>query len=657
MAVTSFEIRRRGPYRDSSVFGDVGAYERVDGVVRFAVDPGNERNQAIVDLALAPRHAGGLVHFDADFCILQPADPASGNGSLLFDVSNRGGKPAATLFNSAVPAMTISEAIEPGNGFLFRQGWTVAWCGWQWDVPRIPGLLGLTAPEALEGGRPIRGQVCVEIVRNTPARAVRLCDGLGLAEFLTYPAADPNERDARLTVQEWPDGPRTEVARERWRFAREVEGKPVPDADWLWLDTGFEPGKTYDLFYTTSRCPVAGTGLLAVRDFASALRYGADRPTGDRIQRTHAFGISQSGRFLRTFLHHGLNADEQGRPAFDGVIAHVAGGRRGEFNHRYAQPSVEVTAGFGHRPPYSEEEGLLDHQRAAGCMPKVMYTNSSSEYWRGDASLVHISPDGERDLAVPDDVRVYLLAGTQHGAGAWPLLSQSPLPDSPTPQNWMNAVDYRPLLRAALVNLDRWVADGTGPPASAYPRIADGTAVTREQALSAAATIPGLSRPDPARMRRVFAVDLGPQASKGVGRWPATLGAEAVALVPAVDGDGNEVCGVRLPDVAVPVATHTGWNARHPSIGSPEQLVRYVGSTVPFAPDKAARQASGDPRPSLAERYASRDEYERRVREATHALVSARHLLDEDVERVVKAALVKFDGVAAGIPARPGGGG
>ena len=658
MAVVGFDVHSRRPYFDERSFGDGGLYERVDGVVRFAVDPAHAANREITDMDRAAPDAAGMVSFDADFCILQPIDPGRANGRLLFDVSNRGGKPAMALFNSFPPPLEPTDEIGAGNGFLMRHGWTVAWCGWQWDVPRgSVGMLGIDVPMALEDRKPIPGQICVEITRNTPAASVRLCDELGLAPFKTYPAADVNEASARMTVQDWPDGPRTDIARDRWRFARDEGGQAVSDDECAWLDGGFEPAKVYDIFYTTRLSPVVGAGLLAVRDFTAALRFGDDgSPSGARIQRAYGFGISQSGRFLRTFLYHGLNIDERGRQVFDGLIPHVAGGRRGEFNHRYAQPSVEVTPGFGHLPPWADEGeggGLLDNLRHGGGVPKVLYTNSSAEYWRGDAGLVHISPDGTRDLSLPTDVRAYLLAGAQHGPGIWPLMSRIPIPNGAVAEHWINAVDYRPLLRAALTNLDLWVSDGVEPPPSAVPSVAASTVLTRKEALEKNGRIPGISLVDADKLRTIQELDLGPRQAERVGRWPAVAGRPMAAMVAAVDGDGNEAAGIRLPDLAVPVATYTAWNPRHASMGGEGQAVRYMGSTFPFAATREERAATGDPRPSMAERFAGRDDYEARVRAAAEESVASRHLLAEDVEGVVKGALAKYDTFVTGVPVRP----
>lgn len=648
MAVTEPEIHGRRPYEGGRAFAAAGPYERLDGTIHFAVDPAHPANRAIVDLDRAPRDATGRVRFRADFCLLQPSDPARGNRRLLFEVLNRGRKLAPRHLNHAPPAAP-SARIDPGDGFLLRHGWTLAWCGWQWDVVRDEALMGLEAPEALDPatGRPCTGEVLCHFQPNAPGRDHLLADRV----HQPYPAADVADPDAVLTARDWPDGPATVIPRKRWRFARDDGGRPVPADTHVWLEDGFAPGRVYEVRYRTRRCPVVGTGLLAVRDCVSFLRHGdaaAGNPCAGRLDHAYGFGMSQSGRFLRHFLSLGLNLDEAGRLVFDGVIPHVAGARRGEFNHRFAQPSVQATPGFGHLPPFAadpttgEDAGLLDRQRAVGGVPKIMLINTSAEYWRGDCSLIHADPAGARDVEPPPEVRIYHFAGTQHGPGVVPLESVSGN-DGARGAHGFNAVDYVPLLRAALVNLDRWVAAGEEPPPSAFPRLADGTAARAPDVLAAYRAVPGATLPDPDLLPGLRRYDLGPDAARGVGRYPAEPGARYATYVPAVDADGNEVAGLRPPDVAVPLATYTGWNPRHPETGGPGQIINMQGSTFPFAATAEERTRTGDPRPAIAERYRGRADYLARVRAAADALVARRYLLAEDVEVVLQLAAERYD--------------
>ncbi|MGH2369792.1 MAG: alpha/beta hydrolase domain-containing protein, partial [Chloroflexota bacterium] len=309
MVVTQVQIRQRAPYAAGEPFGPAGPYERLDGIVHFAVAPAHRANAGIVDLDQAPVDSERRVRFSADFCLLQPVDPQRGNGRLLLDIPNRGRKVAVRTFNRARPDPSPAEAIDPGDGFLFRHGWTVATCGWQWDVPRSPALLGLEAPVAQGHGAPLQGQVVVEFQPNAPCRDQLLANRV----HHPYPIVDVDDPEAVLTVREWMDGPRSTIARHRWRFARDRQGEPQPDDSYVWLDDGFMPGRLYEVIYRTRLCLVVGAGLLAVRDCAAWLRYGtggtgeAGNPCAGRIATAYGFGVSQTGRFLRHFLYLGLN--------------------------------------------------------------------------------------------------------------------------------------------------------------------------------------------------------------------------------------------------------------------------------------------------------------------------------------------------------------
>lgn len=661
MAVMRLEVRARGAYADGEAFGAAGAYERIDGTIHFAVDPAHPANALIVDLDKAARDDAGKVRFSADFCLLQPVDATKANRRLLFEVLNRGRKLVPRMLNHAAPTATPTEAIDPGDGFLLRQGWALAWCGWQWDTIKSAALMGLDAPEALEqtadsgqrvaGGKPIQGQILLQFQPNERSYNHLLADRI----HQPYPAADVNDADAVLTVRDWPDGPRTTIPRDQWRFARGGK-EPAPDDTTIWLSSEFKPGKVYEIVYRTRRCPVVGAGLLAVRDCVSFLRYSdaADNPCAGRIEQTYGFGMSQSGRFLRHFLYLGLNVDEAGRHVFDGVNIHVAGARRGEFNHRFAQPSQQHIPSFGHLMPFTDDDqtdpltgqtdGLLRRQRALGGVPKVITTNTSAEYWRGDCSLIHTDLEGTRDVEPPEDARIYLFASTQHGLGSVPLVDT----DANTGARGIhgfNAVDYAPLLRAVLVNLDHWVTDGTSPPPSVFPRLADGTAISGATVFTAYRGIPGAAWPDPELLPTIRRLDLGPDAAHGIGHFPAVPGERYPNYVSAVDADGNEIGGVRMPDVAVPVATYTGWNPRHPATGGEGQIIPMEGSTFSFATTAEERQRTDDPRPSLAERYADRADYLARVRTAAEELVAGRYLLAEDVPLALAIAAERYDDV------------
>lgn len=660
MSVTHLEILDRCPYENGRSFGEVGPYERIDAIAHYAVDPVHAANQGIVDLALAERDDEGRVWFSGDMTLLMPRQPEKGNRALIMHVPNRGGRQLSRL-NLYPRESPVSAAVEPGDGFLFEHGWTVGWAAWQWDVPRSPERMriGLEAPEVPLAARQPDGRMQLRLQIFRSASSLPLTDQhVGPhGDHRLIRSAHVNDAEATLLVRHGPYGEARTIARDHWRFARAVDGQAVEDNGHIWLDGGFEAGLTYDVLYTPLNCPVVGAGLLATRDLASYLRYDEGAPTAGAINHTIAEGQSQCGRFLRTFLHLGLNNDEADRPVFDGVLAHIAGGRRGEFNNRHGQPSVQPTPLFGHLFPFADDPqtdpltgrtgGLLDRQRQNGGAPKIFYTDTSSEYWRGDASLAHTDLASGGDCELPGEVRRYLFSSTQHGAGEVPLTNQTVFGGVGTAP--VNIVDYRPLYRAALANLLAWVADGTEPPASAYPQAATSTRGTRRDVMATLAAIPGLALPDADVLTTMYPLHLGEFADSGIATPPAKVGPMAYPdWVSSVDANGNEAAGIAMPDITVPVATHTGFNPRHPDIGGPGEMLEYIGSTVPFARTSEERSATNDPRPSLAERYASRDDYLAQVRQAAHTLVEQRYLLAQDVDVCLEIGAERYDACVAG---------
>ena len=649
MSLTNFEIMSCGPYAGGRSFGAVGAYQQVDGTAHFAVDPLHPANAHICDLKLAPRNAAGLVEFTCDLSLVLPVDAARANGRCIVELPNRGRRRVVAMMNCAPPDAPVGPQAHPGDGFLFARGYTVASIGWQWDVYPSPELLGLTAPSALSGSNPVGGETMVEIRPNEHGTTRLLADRV----HRPLPAAAGGQFEARLLVRDWEDGEDSLIPRSRWRFARETPtGAVEPSAEHVWLEGGFEPGRIYQLVYETDRAPVAGLGLVAARDVAAFLRTSSStNPCSNAFRALILYGISQTGRMQRHFLSLGLNRCEDGSRAYDGFHVHIAGARRGAFNHRFAQPSNQTTPLWGHVFPFADVAtsdpltgstgGLLDRLSAAGDLPKIIVTDSAAEYWRGDAALAHIDTTGRQDLAQHPSTRRYVFAGAQHTPG---YLGQSRTnPGTGTIARYpLNVLDYLPLHRAALINLDCWITEGIDPPPSRHPRISDGTAVQRGEVLATFRHLPDFKPPDPERLPFVRTVDMGGDEATGVGRYPPREGAFYPALVSAVDGDGNETAGIRMPDIAVPVGTYAGWNPRDPVTGSPEQIVPMNGLTLWFAPDAAARAARGDPRRSLAERYRDEADYVTKVRAAALRLAAERYLLEEDVNKSVEAAITRY---------------
>ena len=645
------ELRERSDVLDGRAWGEAGPYERMAGRAFFEVEPDLPANRIIADIALAPRNARGRVEFSADLYILKPRDPRQGNGTLLVEISNRGNKYLLRQFNFARPSNDPRTAEHLGDGYLLEEGYTLVWVGWQFDVPDQPDLLRLFAPAARGAWGPITGLVRSEYVPDRPVREFSLGD----RTMIAYPAADPDDPQATLTVRDRVEAPRKVIPRSEWRFAREEFGKLVPDPTRVWMKAGFQPGKIYEVVYRAKDPVVAGLGPAAVRDLVSYLKYG-DAPQwallSDQkrfLKRAIGIGTSQSGRFLRTFLYYGFNQDERGRQVFDGIIAHVAGGGRGSFNHRFAQPSRD-----GHPfmnqfyptdiypfadveledPETGLREGLLSRASQAGVVPKIFYTNSSYEYYGRAASLTHTTLDAKADVDPPPTTRIYLLAGTQHSPAAFP-------PGRMGTQNPVNPNDYRWPMRALLGAMQRWVTEGVEPPPSRYPRIGRGELVPLSGLRFP--RLPGVTLP--VRIRKAWRLDYGPEfRSAGIIAFePPRIGKEFPVLVPQVDEDGNEVAGIRVPEVAVPLATYTGWNLRAPEIGAPDELYSMAGSWLPFARTRAERQQRGDPRRSIEERYRSRDDYLARVNECARELAREGYLLERDIPRIVEEAARRWD--------------
>jgi hypothetical protein len=414
-----------------------------------------------------------------------------------------------------------------------------------------------------------------------------------------------------MYVRDGVDAARTIVPRSAWQFS---------DPTHVNMPEGFAPGRIYEIVYRAKDPVIAGLGFASVRDFVSFLKYGgASQALGNerrRVQRSIGFGISQDGRFLRTMLYEGFNADEQGLPVFDGVWAHVGGAGRGSFNERFAQPSRD-----GHPymnvfypvdiPPFGVD-ALLAKERQSHTVPKLFLSNGSYEYWGRCASLIHTTEDGLRDVTPPAGTRIFFFAGSQHGPGRIP-------PPAMSTQNLPDTVDYRCSMRALLLAMQRWIAEDKEPPISEIPLIKDGELVLPSRL--AFPSIPGVSVPQHKReaYRLNFSVE------------PPEAGPAYPSLVPQVNPDGNETAGIQMPEVAVPLGTYTGWNLRRASIGADDEMFSMVGSFIPFAKTKTERMSKHDPRRSIEERYANEEIYLDRIMAASKQLVKRGFLLEDDM--------------------------
>jgi hypothetical protein len=630
-------VDRREPIGGGIAFGAGGAYERVTGRIYFAFDPANPHDRQIVDLALAPRNAAGEVEAWSEFVMLVPRDPTRRIGVTIVDVVNRGGMTVGVFQLGARRDVAPEDAAFYGDAFLLQRGYTVLMLGWQWDI--LPGTSGLhfSPPVATAGAQPITGLVRSDITIDAPTTTIPLGHRVGTSQALGYAVSDTSDAANTLTVRDGPLSPRRTIPRAAWRFAREEQGRVVADARSVYMASGFEAGKIYEVVYRAKDPVVVGTGLAAVRDVISWLKYDSTSlaPTRWGI----AYGVSQTGRFLRHFLYEGFNTDERGRVAFDGIFAHTAGAGRGSFNHRFAQPSRDAqpystffyptdlfpfTSPTERDPLTGARDGLRTHAPQGARLPKVFYVDGGYEYWGRGASLTHTTVDGASDVPFLASERRYVLSSAQHSspAGFPPGASQQ----MTNAAAWRgDPLDQRLALRALLVALTDWVRDDVTPPPSAYPTLRAGTLVapgTRRNPV-----IPGVAIPrEPYTPRRL---SFGSEWDRRIiALEPPRVGAPYTMLVPRADSIGNELGGIQSVELRVPVATYFPWQLR--SVPPTDRLVSFQGTFVPLPRTEADRLRRGDSRPSLERLYTSRDAFLAQVDRATDALASQRFLLPED---------------------------
>ena len=649
--VERIEVTSRSTFAGGREFGDVGAYEKIRGRLFYAVDPASVANAPIVDLTLAPRGADGRVRFSGDFVLLKPVDLRRSRRRLLYDVNNRGNLYMLRHFNDAAGSNDPSGPAHAGNGFLMVQGYSLLWTAWNWDVRSGHDRLQIELPIATGDGARIRQRIVAEIV-NSSGREAYSSMPLAWGNSRCYPALDAGDNSrAVLTVRDAPSGKRTRVPNTEWSFARDEGGVLVPDPTSLRVEGGIAPGRLYELVYETQNPRVVGLGLAAVRDAISFFRFeGTDRlgtpnPLAARdeagswtpaVDHSYIFGVSQSGRLIAHMLWQGFHVDEADRMVFDGARIHVAGGGKGGFNHRFAQtthhPSdLEGNSMPADHPPFNylpegspPENDVLAAAKRLGHVPKILITNNTLEYWTRSASLVHTDQTGARDAPFHPHVRYYMSNGVPHG-GAWTR-------SRTITEHERNPLDIHPLQRTLLVALDRWVSEGAEPPPSRYPRIDTGELISAAEHRARFPVIPGVRHPG--RNLQPPRVDYGPDFwTKGIfSVVPPRPGPPYRTRVPAFDEDGNGVGGIRLPELEAPLGTYQGWNPRRAEFGAPEYLMRFDGSFWAFPVTETERARVGDPRRSIEERYATKEDYVSAVESAVKKLLDERFVLPEDAE-------------------------
>jgi len=655
--ITRFIVNRRERFAGRHEFSVTGAYEKFVGKLYGEVDPKSRSNKIIVNLAKAPQNRRGHVEYWSDFCILKPLDLSRGNAKLFFDAPNRGGKRIVAFLNDAPQSNDPSALADAGNGFLMRQGYTIAWCGWQGDLIPQQNWLVAGVPPATANGAAIIRRVRTEIV--VEENGIKSQPLSGDERVKSYEAASFDKSRASLTVREKSYGQRIPIPPAEWEFAvherdqRSGKENIRRSSRDLYLRSGFKPGHIYELVYLAKNPLVLGLGFAIVRDFVSFLRYEAKDRAGRRnplaishklpaIRHAYGWGRSQSGRFLRDFVYHGFNEDESRRKVFDAVAPHVAGGGRIFLNYEFARP---VTSSQQHTnqlepelfpfaynvlkdPQTGRRDGILKRPKSD---PYVFHTQTSTEYWQKRGCLAHTDGKG-RDVTLPEKVRLYVIASAQHNS---PFGGE---PEKDDTQQLVNPLPAGDVLRALMVAMDQWVAQGIPPPPSQFPLARDGTLVPPDRRKTGFPKIPGV-RYQGLHNRQLF-LDYGPRIHRGRidVHPPAPIGNCAYTiLVPKTDADGNDIAGIRLPAVQAPLGTYTGWNLR-PRRLAENELSGLLGSFIPFPRTMAERKKSGDPRLSLEERYRDKEDYVRQIARAARILIGQRYLLPEDAQRIIDEA-------------------
>ncbi len=633
--ITKLSITRvESPAFEGRTFGTVGVYEKLMGRATGEVDPNDPRNAIITDIALAPRNARGMVEYETDVMILRPADRSKSNHRLWYELTNRGRVLSFAQFNDAAETNDPAKATDAGNGFLMRQGYNILISGWDISAPAGGGSFTTKTPVAVNpDGSPITGPSVEEFVIE---------DGKTLTGLLTYPAATLDKSKANLTVRiRYSDTPEI-VPADQWDYANEA-GTAIRLAGEA---TPFRQGTLYEFTYQAKDPVVAGLGFAAVRDLASFARRadkddsGTANPFAGDVQKVYTTCVSQPCRTMHDFLWLGFNTDDKGEKTVDGIVNWIGGATGMFMNHRFAQPfrthrqhigrhypefQVPFTNQVAQDPITGKTDGRMRRCLDNNTCPKVFEANSENEYWSKNMAMLHVDASG-RDIGEPDNVRSYLVASAPHGGGV-------PNTGKGYCRLERNPVVGNAVLRALLVAMDEWVSNGTEPPASQLPHSADGTLVSSEQSKVGYPAIPGVEYNGLMHTGDLW--DFGPDFDKGIlsTQPPRLVGMPYPALVPKTDSDGNDVAGIRLPEIATPVATYNGWGMRPSGDGCD-----HYGQMIPFAKTKAERLASNDPRLSIEERYASNASYVKAVTDAATVLKAQRLLLDEDVQRYASKA-------------------
>jgi hypothetical protein len=634
--VTRLEIvSAQSPTFDGLSFGHAGQYEKIYARAYGELDPDDRRNALITDIDLAPRNSRGMVEYSTDVHILAPIDRRRGNGRMYYDVVNRGNKTHGDF--NGVGNNDPTTAADAGTGFLMRRGYTMVFAGWEDDRVVAPTNNRATAKLPLatnSDGSPIVEDTITEHIFDTSS---------GNTFTLPYRAADLDESKARMLVRNhsrYVGGPlvdRVEVPTDVWSY---VDDKTVMiDRTHPFITSTYDAGAAYEFIYPARDPIVLGVGMAAVRDVVSFLRHetSSENPLRGSIRYALAHGSSQSGRFLKGFTYWGFNEDEDGRKVFDGILPKISGAHAIPSNDRFGDTNATgrsyqrhlthklefpFTYDVRHDPLSGLTDGIFARCQRTRTCPKVIHMDGGNEVYLKAMSLVTTDGLGH-DIRLPDNVRVYLISSTQHG----PSDAAEP---TATCQQLSNPLPHDPAVRALFVALDLWATRGVSPPRSEYPRREDRTLVPSWPVSQVGfPDIPGVTWTG-------WFNDVSVKDKSVLPNQPIP-GREYVVWVAKTDRDGNDIPGLRHPELQVPLGTHTGWALRRAPFAENEDCA-LTGQFIPFAKTRAERLASGDPRLSIQERYRGHRDYVRRIEHAVRKSIVHRVLLTEDGLAIVKKA-------------------
>lgn len=614
---------------DTVAEGGDYSYRRYEGVVHLTLDPRSSANATITDIEFAPLNADGLVEYAADFKLLVPSENIA-NGVLAYGVNNRGG---------------LSTPPESGQLPIAEQGFTYLVTGWINELAPAEGRIRLHAPVVNDNGSAITGDVRYEVGVGRATNRVEIAG----ARHLAYMPTESGMTNATLTRRQYQTDARIPVERSQFKLEVEAVEQSNQPRVWLELESGFEPGVLYELVYEAQDPVLAASGMSAIRDMVSLIRYGGeggeslDQFNLPEIDHAIAYGFSQSGRLLRQYVYDGFNADKEGRIVFDGVVPFIAGGGYGMFNLRFAMPTrtnghhsnylypndlFPFTYGESTDPYTGKTDSLLARAEASGTSPKVMHIQTTNEYWLRAGSLPHTNPQGTEDAVIPDGVRFYTIGGSQHGSGNGRFPDEATSGQLPRNPNMWN-----PIGMSLVVAMSDWVTEGEEPPESVYPKIADGTLVSshNDDRINRDAWNPIRGYNHPSSMYQPAHTNYGIRwdSDRIVDIHPDYSDHFYNALVPAVDNNNNDLASSTIlpPLTKAPLATFVSWNMRNPATGAERALARLAGGYIPLAKNTFDALANRDQRDSIEGLYRSADDYLQKYEAATDELIEDGFLL------------------------------